>query len=285
MFTKSKLFFRNLYYSLSPKNRFLVRKIVYFPSDFVNSFSSSKHKIPKKGDIFIGSGDYVSQGNHQVELLKQYANLQPEFTVLDVGSGIGRTAYALQFYLNQQAKYDGFDVVEKGVKWCKENISKNYSNFNFKHVSLHNDLYVSSTEKAEKFQFPYNDDNYNTVFLFSVFTHMQPKEVQNYLNEIHRVLKVNGKCLATFFYYSNSNEKLITENNGAFIFPYLKDGYRLMNEKVTSANIAFSEEMLMKMIENSGLNVVQIIDGTWKNSSTTEKLQDFQDVFVLEKKA
>ena len=95
MSTKSNLFFRNLYYSLSPDNRLLVRKLVYFPVDLLNSIiKKNKDLIPKKGDIFIGSGDFVKQGKHQLDLLKQYANLQADGKILDVGSGIGRTAFA-----------------------------------------------------------------------------------------------------------------------------------------------------------------------------------------------
>lgn len=283
MSTKSKLFFRNLYYSLSPNNRLLVRKLVYFPLDFVNSFGKGKDAIPKKGDIFIGSGDFVKQGKHQLDLLKKYVDIPADGKILDVGSGIGRTAFALKSCLTENAVYDGFDVVEKGVLWCRKNISNECPNFSFKCTPLNNDLYHIASDKADKFVFPYESDFYDTVFLFSVFTHMQPLEVQNYLNEISRVLSPKGKCLATFFYYSSVNEEFISSQNGEFIFPYKKDGYRLMNEKVPSANIAFGENELKKMIANAGLHLSATIDGYWKGQQPGNELRDFQDVFVLEK--
>lgn len=284
MSTKSNLFFRNLYYSISPNNRLLVRKLVYFPIDFLNAFGQkNKDAIPKKGDIFIGSGDFVKQGKHQLDLLKQYADLQPEGKILDVGSGIGRTAFALKTYLSETALYDGFDVVEKGVVWCQKNISNQYPNFNFKCTPLNNDLYHITDDKAEKFVFPYQSGFYDTVFLFSVFTHMQPLEVQNYLNEINRVLKPGGKCLATFFYYTSANEDFISSKNGEFIFPYQKGNYRLMNEKVTSANIAFEENKLKEMVAASGLHLSATIDGYWKGAQSGSQLRDFQDVFILTK--
>lgn len=284
MSTKSKLFFRNLYYSLSPDNRLLVRKLVYFPADFLNSINKkNKDVIPKKGDIFIGSGDFVKQGKHQLDLLKQYADLTVDGKILDVGSGIGRTAFALKSYLDQKSVYDGFDVVEKGVVWCQKNISNQHANFTFKCTPLNNDLYHITSDKAEKFVFPYQSDFYDTVFLFSVFTHMQPMEVQNYLNEICRTLKPGGKCLATFFYYTSANEEFISSKNGEFIFPYQKDNYRLMNEKVPSANIAFEENKLKKMFVSAGLRLSNSIDGYWTGVHSGCELRDFQDVFILTK--
>lgn len=274
---------RSLYYAISPKSRFLVRKIYYFPADFWNSLNKKKNKYePKKGDIFIGSGDFLSQGKHHLELLKEYTSLQPDYSVLDVGCGIGRAAVPLAQYLSTKGKYEGFDVVKKGIDWCQKNISKDFSNFNFQHISLNNDLYNLTNQKAENFKFPYEDNSFDTVFLFSVFTHMQPKEVQNYLNEIYRVLKTDGKCLSTFFLYDSQNEEYISKENKGFCFPYQKENYRLMNEKVPSANIAFKEELLFEMIQTSQLKLENKIYGTWSNRAVND-LFDYQDILILKK--
>jgi ubiquinone/menaquinone biosynthesis C-methylase UbiE len=215
-----------------------------------------------------------------------FAGLNSGHNVLDIGCGIGRTAVALKSFLNPNSKYEGFDVVEKGILWCQKNISKDFPNFNFKYTPLNNDLYFLTDKKADRFNFPYNDSEFDTVFLFSVFTHMQPLEVQNYLNEIRRVLKANGKCLTTAFVYDETIEAFIASENSKFLFPFNKDGFRLMNEKVPSANIAFSENKFNQMLKESGLKLVDQINGTWKNSDITNaanQLQSFQDVLVFEK--
>lgn len=278
---------RSLYYFLSPSMRLSVRKIYYYPIDVFDSIVNKKNKaLPKKGDIYIGSGDFLKQGIHQLDLLKEYAALNSGQNVLDIGSGIGRTAVALKSFLNSKSKYEGFDVVEKGVRWCQKNISKDFPNFNFTYTPLNNDLYFLSDKKADKFNFPYSDSEFDTVFLFSVFTHMQPLEVQNYLNEIRRVLKPNGKCLSTVFSYNDSNEAFIASENSEYVFPFKREGYRLMNEKVPSANIAFSENKFNEMLKESGLKLTTQVNGTWKKSSSPNnknKLQSFQDVFVFEK--
>jgi ubiquinone/menaquinone biosynthesis C-methylase UbiE len=274
---------RAVYYSISPKSRFIVRKIYYYPIDVFDFICGRKKKyVPNKGDIFIGSGDFLEQGKHHLELLNKYADLNKNHSVLDIGCGIGRAAVALTQYLSEDGKYEGFDVVEKGIIWCKKQITKDFPNFNFQYIPLNNDLYHFTDQKAEEFVFPYENNSFDTIFLFSVFTHMQPLEVQNYFNEIQRVLKPNGKCLATFFLYDNQTEQNISSNNGAYSFAYDKGNYKLMNEKVPSANIAFNETYINEMIEISHLKLKNKIYGTWANRANND-LFDFQDILVLEK--
>lgn len=274
---------RSVYYSLTPESRLLIRKLYYYPIDVLDSIRGKKNKyVPNKGDIFIGSGDFLAQGKHHLELLKKYADLKGNHSVLDIGCGIGRAAVALTQYLSEEGKYEGFDVVEKGIVWCKKHIAADFPNFNFQYVPLNNDLYHFTDKKAEDFVFPYENNSFETIFLFSVFTHMQPLEVQNYFNEIQRVLKPGGKCLGTFFLYDDENEEAISNKQNKINFPYERENYRLMNEKVPSANIAFDEKYIDKMIKISNLKLENKIYGNW-SKRTCEGLFDFQDILVFKK--
>ena len=274
---------RTLYYNLSPEMRLLARKIYYLPEDiFLKVTGKKKKMVPDKGDIFIGAGDFIEQGNHHLKLLRQYTGLNPDNEILDVGCGIGRSAVALTNYLDSKGKYEGFDVVEKGIKWCKKNISSNFSNFHFQYVPLKNDLYRKTGKKPEEFVFPYIDDQFNVVFLFSVFTHMQETEIIHYIHEIYRVLKTGGTCLATFFIFNEKEEINISESN-PFRFPYKREGYRLMNENVKNANVAFEEKHILKIIKKKGFKIKTIVHGYWKNINNKNELTDFQDIIVIEK--
>ncbi|WP_346881033.1 class I SAM-dependent methyltransferase [uncultured Algibacter sp.] len=280
-----KEYLRGMYYMLSPSLRLLVRKIYYLPIDLYESLIDKREKYePKKGDIYIGSGDFISQGKHHLNLLKKYTNLKESDSVLDIGSGIGRTAVALTKYLNINARYEGFDVVEKGVKWCNSKIKKDLPNFNFIYVPLNNDLYNTSYEKADSFKFPYEDGVFDVVFLFSVFTHMGISEIDNYFGEIERVLKPKGKCLATFFLYTSEKEEETSIIEG-FSFPIKKDGYRLMDKDVTSANIAIEINCLKEMIVANNLKLASIKDGIWKDEISNIKSisNEYQDIVILEK--
>lgn len=272
---------RKLYYFLPPSLRLTARKIFYFPLDLYENLSGERGKdIPKKGDIFTGGGDYVTQGKKQLRHLQDYLNLSANDQVLDIGCGIGRTAYPLQKFLNAEGSYDGFDAMEKGIKWCKKNIEPNHQNFNFKYTPLKNGLYNDSKGNAAEFIFPYEDNRFDKAFLYSVFTHMKIAEIQNYLNEIYRVLKPGGTCLATFFLYKKGDDLHL---NDGFKFLVQKDGYRLLDKNVEEANIALEYETLQKMVADSGLKITNKIDGFWRDKVQKSENINFQDIIILKK--
>ena len=178
-------------------------------------------------------------------------------------------------------RYEGFDVVEKGVRWCQRKITADHPNFQFTFVPLHNDLYNTESATAEQFRFPYEDRSFDKAFLFSVFTHMMPEEVAHYFKEIQRVLRPDGQCLATMFVYDGQLESQISKGEG-FVFPIDKGGYRLMDAKVQSANIAFSKQRLDQMIAAAHLQLEHIEPGFWR-PDVAKGEQDFQDIVVVTK--
>jgi ubiquinone/menaquinone biosynthesis C-methylase UbiE len=271
---------RKLYYALSPALRLKVRRLYYAPSDLMHQIMNKKDKIaPPRGLIFTGSGDFLNQGKRYVDIFVEQGGLQPHHHVLDIGSGIGRMAIPLASYLDKTARYEGFDLMKVGIDWCQANITPLYPNFNFTHVALKNDLYTDEGEAAEHFVFPYGEAQFDFCFLTSVFTHLTDKQVENYLREIRRVLKPNGKCLATFFVL---NEQATPNSNPEFQFPYDFGHYRLMDEKVKSANVAYQESYLRQFSQEIDLPIVAFYAGFWSHQQKAKAL-DFQDILVFEK--
>ena len=129
------------------------------------------------------------------------------------------------------------------------------------------------------FVFPYKSEYFDKIFSFSVFTHMQLDEIQNYFGEINRVLKENGLAFSTFFLYNDEDETFIATKSG-FSFPNKKNGYRLMNNKVKSGNIAIHKDTLQSMLNKEKLSIVKIIDGFWKGNIKT---QEYQDIVIFKK--
>ncbi len=103
---------RWFYYRIPPRGRLVLRRLYYLPGDL---FAQRDAMIPPKGMIFIGSGDFVEQGKLQRETVLRHTGIQPDAAVLDVGSGIGRLAVAMTDYLNADGRFEGFDLVKKGL--------------------------------------------------------------------------------------------------------------------------------------------------------------------------
>lgn len=273
---------RKLYYALSPVGRRRIRRVVYWPYDTWMSITRRRDPmVPPKGKIFIGSGDFVSQGRHIAGMLTDLTGLTPDMAVLDVGCGIGRAAVALTSVLSDKGCYEGFDIVHDGIDWCRQRITPRHPNFHFTHVDLRNDLYNLSTEaEAAHFRFPYPDGSFDRVLLTSVFTHMMPDDMNNYLREIRRVLRPGGICLATYFVIDAEAESNMKAGRAYFNFTHDFGHYRLLDANVREADVAFSLDWLCRSFEDAELTLTAWHRGTWA-CAPAETAPDFQDVVIL----
>lgn len=273
-------FIRDFFYFLPIPLRYAVRKIIYFPSDL---FTEKNALVPPKGITFTGSGDYLQTGNDFFNYFQKYCNFTPDSSILDIGSGIGRMAIPFTNYLSTKGRYEGFDIVKIGVDWCTKNISNRFPNFNFKLIPLKNDLYrLDTNEKAAELKFPYENDAFDLVFLTSVFTHMLPNDVENYISEINRVLKKNKNCFATFFIIDDESAKSMKEN-GAKNFPFDMGNYSLMNKSVKEANVAYKKTYIINLLESYNFEVTNFIRGNWSGIENSP-LNEHQDIIIFKKK-
>ncbi len=270
---------RKIYYALPVSLRYSLRRIIYLPQDLLVKRDSL---VPPKGLIFTGSGDYLSIGKHFFGHFQKYCDFTEDSSVLDIGCGIGRMAVPFTHYLSPKGRYEGFDIVKMGIDWCTKNISSRFPNFTFKLIPLKNDLYrLDTDEKAAELRFPYEDSSFDLVFLTSVFTHMLPSDVENYIKEIQRVLTTDKKCFATFFIIEEENE---TKPNsiGSKNFPHNFGNYYLMDKNVKEANVAFKKSYIEELLKKNNLELVRFIKGNWSGIQNTE-LNEHQDIVIFKK--
>ena len=277
---------RSLYYALPPGLRLAARRLVYAPIDAWDRLTGRRAELtPPRGMIYTGSGDFIRQGRRFLNFFIEYGGLEPRHDVLDIGSGIGRMAIPLTDFLEPTARYEGFDVVQSGVRWCVKHISRRYPNFRFRYIPLKNDLYTADGEEAADFAFPYAASSFDFVILTSVFTHMLPEQVEHYLMETQRILRPGGRVFATFFLIPSTDEAAPAED-ASFSFPYDYGHYRLMSERVRSANVAYREDYLWRTVRRigaaGGLRLREVHYGSWNGRPASQSL-DFQDIVLLEK--
>jgi SAM-dependent methyltransferase len=274
-FNSEKLL-RKIFYYVSPQMRFIIRRIYFFPNQL---FGKKIKNVPPKGLIYTGSGDFLKQGI-EWKLFFIENGLQPIHTFLDIGSGIGRIALGLTDYL--EVEYQGFEAIESGVIWCKNNLSVKHKNFHFKYVSIYNDLYNSSGIDASKYKFEYPENKFDFAVSISVFTHMIDTEVQNYLHQSNLVLKENGILITTFFIMDKAAQNYMEITDSSFKFAYEFENYFLMDKNVKAANVCFKRDYLLSIIKNAGFEIIREIKGSWSGSPKKHYL-GFQDILVLQK--
>lgn len=270
---------RKLFYALPVGLRYKARRILYFPADL---FRDRKSLVPPKGMIFTGRGDFIEGGTTMFAHFRNYTGITPKSRILDIGSGIGRMAVPFTKFLDKDGSYEGFDIVKQGVDWCTANITSRYPNFHFTLIPLKNDLYNLSTDKkASGLVFPYPDNDFDLVFLTSVFTHMLPDDVAHYIKEIKRVLKPGKSCFATFFILDAESESSMFKK-GSKTFPHNYGNYSLMDKNVKEANVAYQKEHIFGLLEASGFEISHHFRGYWSGMAPG-KINEHQDVIIFKK--
>ena len=250
--------------------------------DLSDAAERRRNMTPPRSMNFVGDGDFTAVGIEFRSLFSQYGGLRPEHRVLDVGCGIGRMAVPLTSFISADGEYQGFDIVQSGIEWCQKNITPRYPNFHFRHVDIRNNDYnPNGLCQASSYKFPYENSSFDFVFLTSVFTHMFPPDMENYLAEISRVLKTGGRCFITFFLMNEESEDLMRKKPGSRNFIYKLDGCSTTTMENPEAAIAFPERYIRDSFLERGLSIEEPIRyGSWCGRT---KFLSYQDIVIATK--
>lgn len=271
------------YFHWIPVNiRPLIQEIVLLPMDLYNWLKGERFFFPPRRVMYIimhaSKREILENAEKDLSKLIKSTNMEPDWKILDVGCGFGRMSFPMLNYLNKDGGYDGIDVVPLGIDWCNENVTPKYPNFNFKRADIYNKLYNSTGKyKASEYKFPYENNSFDLVYLLSLFPHMRWDDVENYLSEISRVLKNNGKCFAAFFLL---NEEAFQLKKPDFDFEYDFGQFRSVSKTNPETIIAHHEKDIFTLYAKHNLQINQVYYGTWRGPEHGNPIDWHQDVII-----
>jgi SAM-dependent methyltransferase len=240
--------------------------------------------VPPRHLQFVGSGDYQRVGEIFRDYFIELGGLRPQHRVLDIGCGIGRMAVPLTKYLSAEGSYEGVDIVPEGIAWCSNNISPRFPRFRFSLADVHNKEYRTDGQTAgSDYRFHFRDADFDFVFLTSVFTHMLPSEVENYLSEVSRLLKPGGRCFITWYLLNDEAKRLCRAGRARPSFKHSIDDCLITNPDIPEEAIAHEETRVMAWYRKFGLDEdLAVHYGSWCGR---QRFVSQQDICVAAKRA
>lgn len=167
--------------------------------------------VPPQERNFVGDGDFLAIGCEFLRYFVEMGDLHPQDRVLEIGCGLGRMAIPLtQFLAPPAGRYVGFDVVAEGISWAQDNVTTAYGNFEFHHIDYRNQLYnPTGLLEPENAPLPLDPGSVDFLFMTSVVTHLDARDISFYFKEAARLLRPNGRFFVTAFLLDDANRALV----------------------------------------------------------------------------
>ena len=142
---------------------------------------------------FAVGGHYGEIGEIERNIL-QYAGLTDRMSLIDIGCGSGRLAFAFSTS-SVQLGYLGTDIVKALLAYAAEKCRRHYR------FKLHRKLSI-----------PVANASTDMICAFSVFTHLLHHESYLYIEDARRSLKPKGKLIFSFLEFADPGHWSVFEN-------------------------------------------------------------------------
>lgn len=247
--------------------------------------SSDRIVVPGNAELTGGSrDDFLSVGCSVLRELVRTTALTPGSRVLEIGSGLGRIAYPLTFYLSN-GQYVGLEIVKQSVDFCAQHVAPlAKARFDFLHVDIHNEFYNPASEKRlADYVFPELGE-FDVVFMSSVCTHLNDQELDIYLDKAAQWTRRGGDFWATFFLIDSSVECQLAEYRSETSLPFDLSSqgpdYYLDSRRSTVA-VAYRTDYIRSLYSAHGFSLKSLDLGVW--SGAKRNYAGYQDLIVATK--
>jgi len=273
--------------ALPRRLRWALRTAYFAPVDLLDKVRGRQNQLlPPRSMNFTGAvSDLISSADAYVDRLRELAGLEAPSRVLDVGCGFGRLATGLVRCFDERGSYTGLDIVGGAIEWCKNNITAAHPNCSFVHADVFNAEYnPAGRTSADTYRFPFEDASFDIVVLSSVFTHMLPPAVDNYLSEIARVLRPDGRCVATYLMLTSESEPLMSTKDSILKFNHDLGTHWVVSLRTPELSVGYREAFIRQLHEKNGLRY-QLHPGNWCGQPSEWPRREIaeQDVVVAHK--
>ena len=222
-----------------------------------------------------------------IENLVEFGGLRGARHVVEIGCGVGRDAIPLTTMIPEDGSYLGIDIMADSIAWAQDNISPLAPQFRFVHFDVadqqHNPGGVSAMESH---RIPAEDGSQDLVFLYSVFTHMFPRDVAHYLAEFSRILRPGGRVVASMFTMERRLIPYLARIGGGGLrkltFSHeVEPGFFHNDPEVVPGATAYSATRIGEMAWEAGLVPERVVTGSWRRDGRYEVVG--QDLVILQK--
>ena len=245
--------------------------------------------IPKNAALIGGSRDnFLSVGCDIFRELVRSTQLNPNSKVLDIGSGLGRVAYPLAYYL-ENGHYVGLEVIKDSVDFCQKNIlplTAPNSHFEFIHTDIHNTFYnPSAKSNLTHYNFP-DLGEFDVVFMSSVCTHLINEDLQHYFKLIQKWTRSGGDFMATWFLIDSLAKEQLLNSINSTTLPFDLSGegpdYFLKGQNKSTGAVAYDMDYVLALYKSHSFDTISnMYLGPW--SGIKRNVGAFQDLIVARK--
>jgi SAM-dependent methyltransferase len=205
-------------------------------------------------EIFFSQAKYLLAGRDFWTGMFARGWIGTDSNIVDIGVGCGRYAHILRdfnFYGQRYTgTYTGIDIDEELLSWCRANFDS--KRFRFL-LSGHESSSYKSKGGATGGTELIGDATQDLVFSTSLYTHLLPRELEEYTRESARILKPGGHMVMSYFSMTTPPPTY----GGRHTFRHREGIAHIESEKQPTAAVAYDDEDLRKLVLDAGFSAVE----------------------------